>query len=114
MKVIKAAIVILVLATSTFATAAKVKQVTICKTVEKLAKTVMNLRQKYPSVTLSQAMEAIPVDSMKDSNKRIIKGLILDAYSESNPRFGTPKYQQEAISDFVNKWSARCWNDTWG
>jgi hypothetical protein len=115
MKIIKAAIVILALAASPLAaTAAQVKQVTVCKTAEKLARTVMNLRQKYPSVTLSQAMEAIPVNSMTDSNKRTIKGLILDAYSENNPAYSSESLQQDAINTFVNKWSAKCWKNNWG
>jgi DNA integrity scanning protein DisA with diadenylate cyclase activity len=114
MKIIKAAIVILALAASTLATAAQVKQETVCKKVEEVARIVMDIRQKNPSVTLSSLMASMQLNDLSSSADKRIKDLILDAYSESNPSYSIKSYQQDAINTFVNKWSAKCWKNNWG
>lgn len=118
MKLIKAVLITGTLLISNQATAQRsvdAYKIELCQTVEEMAKQVMIVRQRHPSITLSHVM-SLMMDGEKSGSslEDNLRNLVLDAYSENNPVFSIEPYQTDAINTFVNKWSAKCWEGSWG
>ncbi|WP_157969712.1 hypothetical protein [Pseudomonas huaxiensis] len=78
-----------------------------CEVYDKIAKAAMEIRQK--GVAMADAIKPMSkkkTDPQEEAVRLAMLTVFKDAYR--SPRFDTPKYQQDAVSDFRSKIYSTC------
>lgn len=78
-----------------------------CEIYDKIAKAAMEIRQKgVPMADAIKPMSKKKTDPQEESVRVAMLTVFKEAYR--SPRFDTPKYQQDAVSDFRSKIYSTC------
>ncbi|CAM3351648.1 hypothetical protein SAMN04490207_6179 [Pseudomonas gessardii] len=89
------------------ATSASASEQIDCEVYDKIAKAAMEIRQK--GIAMADAIK--PMSKKKsDPQEEAVRVAMLTVFKEAyrSPRFDTPKYQMDAVSDFRSKIYSTC------
>jgi Flp pilus assembly protein TadD len=80
------------------------KQDLCLKSIGPLAASVMTARQK--GIDISRLFSSFENENYDPSIKQLLKSIVMDAYS--TPKYSSPAYQQNAITEFQNRVTLEC------